>query len=127
MNEIKYYWSFDKNEEIWRNSGDSIEGCIEEAKLYAKEEGKDHVYISKLEKYEPAIDGEHIIDYLIEQAFEEYGESSDGWLDEADATSLGEVLTDSLIEWLEVENKEPHFGDLYGIQCYSLKTGKYSI
>lgn len=119
----EYYWSFDLEEEVWRNSGATVEDCIKEARSICEVDDYKLVYIGSLQKFGPILDGESIMECLENQAYDECGESSDGWLDEANSQSLGEVLTNALSEWLYKENLNPTFGIISDVCCYDLKTG----
>jgi hypothetical protein len=119
----RYYWNFNKDEEVWHNSEDTIEICIEEARLNCEEGEHEFVYVGVVENYVPAIDGEYIVDYLREQAYSECGECCDGWLDEVDEESLETKLNEALQEWLEETKQQPAFGKFSEMYCYELKTG----
>jgi len=119
-----FYWNFNKDEEVWHNSETSIEACIEEARLNIEDEGQEVVYIGELDNYVPSIDAERIIDDLTEQAYDECGECSEGWLDGAETEELEEKLNEVLQEWLKKTNQAPSFGKFKEIYCYDLKTGK---
>lgn len=123
----KYYWEFDDCQEVWYNSCDSIEECIQEAK-YESDEETDCVFIGVLDKpYKPVIDAESVIDRLIEDAYEECGESSDGWLDGVSKEQIQELesaLNGSLLKWLKGMNCMPHFGCFSNMWKYDIETGK---
>lgn len=122
----RYYWSFDKDEEIWNHSEERIEDCIEEAKLN-NWRGCKSVFIGELEDYIPVIDAINIIEELQEEAYNECGECSETWLDAINhkqTESLEERLNDALQKWLEETNNQPNFGKVTKIKCYDLETGK---
>lgn len=119
-----FYWNFDREEATWNNSGESIKECIEEARLYAEDEGQEFVYIGEVTNHVPTIDAERVIDNLTEQAYYECGECSEGWLDGAKTEELEEKLNEVLQEWLKETNQEPTFGKLEKIHRYDLKTGQ---
>ena len=119
-----FYWNFDREEETWNNSGESIKECIEEARLYVEAEDQEFVYIGEVTNHVPTIDAERIIDNLIDQAYDECGESSDGWLDGVKTEELEEKLNEVLQEWLKKTNQEPTFGKLEKVNRYNLKTGE---
>lgn len=120
----KYYWNFNQDEEVWHNSEDTIENCIEEAKQNCEEGEHEFVYIGVIQNHVPVIDGEYIVDYLRDQAYDECGECCDGWLDGADEESLETKLNEVLQQWLEETKQQPSFGRFSEIYCYELKTGK---
>lgn len=127
----KYFWNFDKHEEVWYNSCPTIEDCIEEAK-WEKEDreiAENHVFIGDVEPYKPFIDVEYLIDDIQEQAYEECGECCEGWLDglkKEQKKILEERLNKVLIDWLEETNNSPTFGKFMKISKYNLETGKES-
>lgn len=126
----KYYWNFDKDEEVWNNTEHTIENCINEAKIDCENnelKEQKFVYIGIVQEHVPVIDTENIIDYLREQAYQECGECCEGWLDhikQEQEQSLEEKLNDALQIWLEETNNQPYFGEITKIKCYDLETGK---
>lgn len=127
----KYFWNFDEHDEVWRNSGDTIEECISEAKWEKeyREMAEDYVYIGEIEAHEPEIDIEYLIDNIQEQAYEECGESCEGWLDglkKEDMKKLEERLNKVFADWLEETKNQPYFGNFAKVSKYNLETGKES-
>lgn len=121
MNE--YYWSFEKSKEVWFENEETIEKCIEEAKKN-NEKKYNLVYIGIKENHIATIDAEYVIDYLREQAYDQHGECSEGWLDNSNEESLELELNKTLQKWLKENNEEPTFGTFSEIYCYDLKTGE---
>lgn len=125
----KYYWNFDKDEEEWYHAEDTIAACIREAKEYNREIEKESyrfVFIGELENHVPYMDAISILESLEESAYDECGESSEGWLDavsEEEKESLEEKLNTALQEWLKETNNQPSFGRLSEIYCYDMETG----
>jgi len=127
----KYFWNFDKHDEVWQNSCPTIEDCIEEAK-WEKEDreiAENHVFIGEVEPYKPIVYADYLIDSIREQAYEECGECCEGWLDglkKEQEELLEERLNKVLIDWLVETNNSPSFGKFMKIIKYNLETGKES-
>lgn len=123
---MRYYWNFDEKEEVWHNAEDTIEACIEEAKLNNEKNCK-FVFIGEVENHIPVIDPDITIEILQEDAYQECGECSEGWLDnitKEQNDKLEEKLNDALQEWLKETNNIPYFGNCTEINCYEIETGK---
>ena len=127
----KYYWNFNEDEEVWRNSYPTIASCIKEAKREKedREIANNHIFIGEVEPYEPIVYADYLIDSIREQAYEECGEGCEGWLDGLNREQeeiLEEKLNKVLIDWLVETNNSPSFGKLMKIIKYNLETGKES-
>lgn len=126
----EYYWSFRDDTELWDNGCDSIEVCIEEARASCYGEDYEFVVIGELKKYQPTIDADDILDSLTENAYDECGESSDGWLDsysKEEKACLETALNNVLEEWLTNTNNKPTFGLIVNIKCFDIRTGLQKI
>lgn len=125
----KYFWNFDKHDEVWQNSCPTIEDCIEEAK-WEKEDreiAENHVFIGEVEPYKPIVYADYLIDSIREQAYGECGECCEGWLDGLNKEQeeiLEERLNKVLIDWLEETNNSPSFGKFMKVSKYNLETRK---
>lgn len=127
----KYFWNFDEHYEVWHNSCNTIEECISEAKWEKnyREMSEDFVYIGEIEQYKPKVDVEYLIENITEQAYEECGESCEGWLDslkKEDREKLEERLNKVFTDWLEETSNCPCFGNIIKVRKYNLKTEKES-
>lgn len=127
----KYTWEFDKNAEFWRNGTfDTVEECIQEAKKVMKAFGEEHtvIYIGETEAFEPYVLGTDVIEHLEEQAYDEFGEDSEGWdpwytlkargKDEAEAAwaELDDKLNKVIGEWLKKYYLAPDFYRIVSIE-----------
>lgn len=120
----KYSWSFSENDEIWRDSADSVEDCIYQAKEEA--DGKDVVYIGKNIAFVPCVDAKYVLESLQEQASDFAGDIGDDWdaydyktmrpaLDE-----LSVELTAAVVAWLKKHGRAPSFYQVENVSPHSL-------
>ena len=109
----RYAWSQHSDDELWRGGPcDSIGECVDEA----VEEGyelTDTFAIGLAEDYKIGVDfAQNIVEQLCEDAWDEVGEASDGWLDSAKKAEL-EILntriTEVVKQWLEEIHEKPSF------------------
>ena len=125
----KYFWNFNEHEEVWQNSCPTIEDCIDEAK-WEKEDreiAEKHVFIGEVESYKPKIDAEDVIENVIEAAYQECGECSEGWIDsltKEPIKDLDNMLNQTFLDWLEQNKLLPGFGNFIKVSKYNLETGK---
>jgi hypothetical protein len=131
MNKEKdlYFWNFNMSDEVWHDCECSIENCIEEARQVAKYDNLDfeYIFVGKLNKHKPHIHADYIIDNLIDYAWENEGESAEGWLAGVSRESeeeLEKMLNEALKVWMQNNNCEPEFGGFSEITKYNLITGK---
>ena len=109
----KYAWSRYSDDEIWRGGPcDSIRECVREA----NEEGyyeSDTIALGLIETYEVNYDfAQDIVEKLGEDAWDEVGDASEGWLDSikrAELDKLNERITPIIKEWLKENHEEPWF------------------
>ena len=109
----KYAWTHAMDDEFWRGGPcDSIKECVEEA-LAEGYDREDTIAIGYIERYE--IDNDfavNMVERLCEDAYDEVGEASDGWLDSISRENL-DLLNDRLSSvintWLKEIHEEPHF------------------
>lgn len=123
---LRYYWNFNKDEEVWFNSENTIEECLKAAREQNKEK-KDIVFIAISSDFIPCVDPDDVIDRNEEQANEECGECSEGWLTglkQPIIDELGDLLTETFTMWLENNNLKPSFGKFDDMWCYDLETGE---
>lgn len=109
----RYAWSRNKDDEIWRGGPcDSIKECVEEAQ---DEDYRldDTFALGLIEDYEVNYDfAQDIVERLCEDAWDEVGEASDGWLDSAkrpELDKLNEKILPIVKEWLKEIHEEPYF------------------
>lgn len=123
MNE--YAWSRKIDDEIWWGGPcDSIKECIEEA----QDEGyelTDTIALARIEPYKINYDfAQDIVERLCEDAWDEVGEASDGWLDSAKRPELDELnarILPIVGEWLKEIHEEPNFYKVLPFEECTLK------
>lgn len=130
----KYYWSFNRDKEVYDNGADTIEECIVEAREHsafidaiALRRVNEFVYIGETELYRiPVVDSEPILEQFRENAYDKCGEAADDWLfdhSKAQEAELDDRLTEVMVKWIKETGQEPHFSGLKSIKKYSLDTG----
>lgn len=133
----KYTWSFDRHTETsWNNATfETIKECIGEAIEMSKDYGvysptPDKVYIGECREFIPYVDGETVLEQLVQDAYDEYGEVGGDWeaYDYTNRTKakkeldeLDETLTNAVSSWLRKYNYYPTFCRAENIKEYSLK------
>ena len=132
----KFFWSFFGDSEEWDNSEDTIEGClgvaIDQVKDFEECEGIDEgtiktVFIGEMETYTPKISSYKIIDRIMDDAYDTYGEFAESWLDdvtENEYSKLSDELSFVFEKWLKTNKRIPTFGLIENIKEYDLKTRK---
>lgn len=124
----RYAWSRNIDDEIWRGGPcDSIRECVEEAQA-EDYELDDKIAIGYVVDYKINHDfSDDIVCRLAEEAFDEVGEASDGWLDSAKKEEL-EILNDRVTEvikqWLKEIHEEPTFFKIEPFEFCTLKDAK---
>lgn len=109
----KYAWSRRSDDEIWYGGPcDSIRECVKEA----SDEGyslDETIALGLIERYEVNYDfAQDIVERLGEDAWDEVGEASDGWLDgvkRPELDKLNERIIPIVKEWLKELHEEPSF------------------
>lgn len=108
----KYTWSASANDELWQHDDfDTIEECVLDAKEnYGYEAGTD-IAIGEAIPFIVSVDADDIIERLEENAYEECGEASEGWIHykQEQLDELSEILTKHVNEWLEKTKNKPTF------------------
>ncbi len=109
----KYAWSRHSDDEIWYGGPcDSIKECVEEA-LAEGYKLSDTLAVGLVEPYTLDIDfADMIIERMQEDAYDEVGEVTDGWLDHVhrdDITALDNQIRQVVNEWLKKVKEEPTF------------------
>ena len=115
----RYAWTHKTTDDIWQGGlCDSIEECIEEALLCGYEVGQT-IAVGLAEPYKVTyVCADRIIEDLQEEAYDEVGEVSDGWLDSVtkeQRESLCEKLLKAVLEWLKECGEEPSFYKVHPI------------
>ena len=109
----QYAWSRRSDDELWYGGPcDSIRECVEEAQG-EDYEMDDTIALGLIERYEVNYDfAQDIVERLCEDAWDEVGEASDGWLDSAkrpELDKLNEKILPIVREWLKEIHEEPSF------------------
>lgn len=109
----QYAWSRRKDDELWYGGPcDSIRECVEEAQG-EDYEMDDTFALGLIERYVVNYDfAQDIVERLCEDAWDEVGEASDGWLDSAkrpELDKLNERILPIVFEWLKEIHEEPSF------------------
>ena len=109
----QYAWSRRSDDELWYGGPcDSIRECVEEAQD-EDFEMDDTIALGLIERYEVNYDfAQDIVERLCEDAWDEVGEASDGWLDSAkrpELDKLNEKILPIVREWLKEIHEEPSF------------------
>jgi hypothetical protein len=121
----KYAWSRRSDDEIWRGGPcDSIRECVEEAQ-WEDYKLEDTFALGLIENYEVNYDfAQDIVERLCEDAWDEVGEASDGWLDSAKRAQLdllNERITPIVKEWLKEIGEQPSFYKVLPFEECTLK------
>ena len=121
----RYAWSRKKDDELWRGGPcDSIKECVEEAQD-EDYELDDTFALGLIEDYEVNYDfAQDIVERLCEDAWDEVGEASDGWLDSAkreQLDKLNERIAPIVKEWLKEIGEEPNFYKVLPFEECTLK------
>lgn len=121
----QYAWSRRSDDELWYGGPcDSIRECVEEA------QGEDYemydtIALGLIERYEVNYDfAQDIVERLCEDAWDEVGEASDGWLDSAkrpELDKLNEKILPIVREWLKEIHEEPSFYKVLPFEECTLK------
>ena len=109
----QYAWSRRSDDELWYGGPcDSIRECVEEAQD-EDYELTDTIALGLIERYEVNYDfAQDIVERLCEDAWDEVGEASDGWLDSAKRPELDKLnarILPIVREWLKEFHEEPSF------------------
>ena len=124
----KYAWSRHIDDEIWYGGPcDSIRECLREA----YDEGyqyDDQFALGYVKEYEVNYDfAQDIVERLCEDAWDEVGEASDGWLDSVKRPhldTLNERITPIIKEWLKELGENPWF---YAVEPFKECTLKEAL
>lgn len=124
----RYAWSRHIDDEIWHGGPcDSIRECLREA----YDEGyksDDQFALGYVKEYQVNYDfAQDIVEHLCEDAWDEVGEASDGWLDSAkraELDKLNEKITPIVKEWLKEIGETPWF---YAVEPFKECTLKEAL
>lgn len=109
----RYSWSRHSDDDIWYGGPcDTIRECIEEAKAEDYQD-TDTFAIGYAKPYEiNYIDGDLIIEFLQQAAYDELGEVAEDWLDyitKEQREDLNNRLLKVVLEWIKDCNEQPSF------------------
>jgi hypothetical protein len=119
----KFTWSYNENDELWQHDDfDTKEECILDAKENYQMKAGDSIAIGVSVPFAPSIDGERILEQLEEDAYEECGETSEGWIDykKDNIERLSNTLTKCINDWLKDTKQEPTFYQIANIETVTL-------
>lgn len=121
----QYAWSRRSDDELWYGGPcDSIRECVEEAQD-EDYELTDTIALGLIERYEVNYDfAQDIVERLCEDAWDEVGEASDGWLDSAKRPELDKLnakILPIVREWLKEIHEEPSFYKVLPFEECTLK------
>lgn len=122
----KYYWSFDREDEVWTNSGETIEECLEQAREESRGKYKT-VYIAESVPFEikEHMNVDAILEDLEQRAYDFAGEAAESWQPSRDmkypeTIELERALGSLLENWLNEHGYAPRFGRLENTAEYDL-------
>lgn len=109
----KYVWTRKSNDDIW-NGGicHSVRECVEEAQYEGYKDTDVFALGYAIPYVVDYVDGDLIIDALQEEAYDELGEVSEGWLDHItlkQREDLNNRLLSVVLDWLKECEEEPTF------------------
>jgi hypothetical protein len=121
----QYAWSRHSDDEIWYGGPcNSIKECVEEAQD-EDYELDDTFALGLIESYKVNYDfAQDIVERLCEDAWDEVGEASDGWLDSAKREQLdllNERIAPIFKEWLKEIGEQPSFYKVLPFEECTLK------
>lgn len=113
-------WCYSYNAENFEGNFETKEDAIEEATIYYNdyhddEEENEHkkiIYIGKPKPVTISFNVDSILEDIAENAFEQCGEYSEGYLDNVkieDGNILEERLHKEILKWMDEFNYKPHF------------------
>jgi methylmalonyl-CoA mutase N-terminal domain/subunit len=114
MENETYTWETSANAEIWTHGEfETIEECVKDAKEnYHMELGK-KIAVGITEFYEISVDADRVLEDMEADAYDECGESAEGWnLSEPGKEAVNELtdqLTNCVKDWLKKYNNMPYF------------------
>lgn len=125
---MEYTWEHSEDEEYWRyDVFDTIEDCIKDAKENYDVKSGETIAIGEPVYYEPQVDAFHILAKLEEDAWDEYGEASEGWdtynyeKDKEKVEELSEKLTEIVKQWLKDNGTYPNFYIIKNVRVVEVK------
>ena len=118
MSKVQYTWD-EYNSEWWQNDiFDSIDECIENAKMDYDIEAGDTIFVGEVEPYEIYVYADNILEELEELAYEECEEAN--WeptrIDQKEIDALSDKLTEIVKEWLKEHHCMPNFYTIENIR-----------
>lgn len=118
----KYTWNESEKDELWHHDCfDTVEECIKDAKENYGYKAGETIAVGITEPFVVSIDARDVLERLEEDAYEECGEASEGWLDYKNIGKLSEKLTECVNEWLKETNQEPGFYRIHSISIETIK------
>ena len=109
-----WFWSNDKNDNVWQNGGSTIERCID---CIEKNAEPGTVYIAKGRKAKPIINLDRVLEDVCESIGEQVGEVAIGYCEDIERLSDYESMTlkFKLESMIYSELKKRGVGDVYEV------------
>lgn len=123
---IRYAYSIDGYdgtvyEGNYDNFEDALADAIEAKTDYEELEIGDEIYVGEIKDADITIYAEYVLEDLRQQAYKDYDESSEGWLEDV-KNEHEQILENELNavfkKWAEKYNYLPRFGDIINIKTY---------
>lgn len=75
-------------------------------------------YVGQKERFAPSVDADSILDYIAENAYDEVGETAEGYLNVStkELNSLEERLNKAFQEWADETNNHPAFWKVVNVE-----------
>ena len=114
QNKYMWFWSNDKNDNVWQNGGSTIERCID---CIEKNAEPGNVYIAKGRKAKPIINLDRLLEDVCESIGEQVGEVAIGYCEDIERLSDYESMTlkFKLESMIYSELKKRGVGDVYEV------------
>ena len=125
-------WVYSMDEEVFSNSDyfDTKEEAIEAGEEYAKDCGYSQYYVGQCKEFIPRVDAEDLIERMQEQAYEEVGEVTEDWLEDATSEAINELAEELHMlfqKWMKKYSLEPSFYRVEAIDSYSVRESEVNV
>lgn len=127
-----FTWKLDDESEEWGNdSFDTFDQCCENALDYASEHKMvlDHILIGEIEYFSPRVDGEYILNHIMDDADWDFGDTAADWKaydsDKWDEViELENELSKVVNNWLDKHGRTPNFYLINKVEKIYFRKGK---
>ena len=124
--EKEYSWSWKADSDNYSSPYDTIEECLEQARLEYEGNVRKTIYIGIVEEsFDSGVDTDSVIEKIQNDAYSEYGEVAEEYLEDITKEQLNEldtVLNEAYSKWKEKHNIKTSFYNIIEIKEYNLKT-----